>query len=143
MMQTGSSTSYDIKPWRLVYQDPLRTWINGRFLLVGDAAHPVHPMIGQGVNTSIEDAAALQVLLSNISNTSDLKRRLRVFENLRRPRTAVFQFLSTVDPGNEPAVREEITPYLEVLGAEPILNKKDSNAFALGYVSFEKLVRDG
>ena len=90
-------------------------------------------MIGQGVNISIEDAAALQVLLSNIPSASSLPHRLKAFENIRRPRTAVIQILSTVEAGNEIAVRERLAPFLKGIGKAPILNKKDSNAFALSY----------
>jgi len=127
-----NSTAEDVKPWRLVYQDPLRTWINGKFILVGDAAHPVHPIIGQGVNTSVEDAAALQVLLRDVQDLADLERRLKGFEDLRKPRTTVIQLLSTADPGDEASIRDQVDVYLE--GKPSILNKKDSNDFIFKYV---------
>lgn len=39
--------------------DPLATWIDGRAVLLGDAAHAMTPNMGQGACQAIEDAAAL------------------------------------------------------------------------------------
>ena len=39
--------------------DPLSTWIDGRAVLLGDAAHAMTPNMGQGACQAIEDAVAL------------------------------------------------------------------------------------
>lgn len=52
----------DIALWQLRDIDPLPTWIKGRAIIIGDAAHAMLPTQGQGASQSIEDAEALQAI---------------------------------------------------------------------------------
>jgi kynurenine 3-monooxygenase len=62
----------------------LQRWrIDGRALLVGDAAHAIVPFHGQGMNCGFEDAVALAELLQNSSNDSDAA--FGEFEARRKP----------------------------------------------------------
>jgi len=45
--------------WGLYDREPLAEWTSGRLTLLGDAAHPMLPHLGQGANRSVEDAFAL------------------------------------------------------------------------------------
>jgi 2-polyprenyl-6-methoxyphenol hydroxylase-like FAD-dependent oxidoreductase len=64
---------------------PRTPWGRGRVTLLGDAAHPMTPNLGQGACTAIEDAL---VLADRLAATPDVERALRDYEALRSPRTA-------------------------------------------------------
>ena len=49
--------------WALYDREPLPIWTKGRLSLLGDAAHPMLPHLGQGANQSIEDGMALSIIL--------------------------------------------------------------------------------
>ncbi|KAJ9113567.1 hypothetical protein QFC20_001918 [Naganishia adeliensis] len=52
-------TTTSLGLWQLRDFDPLPTWVKGRTILVGDAAHAMLPLQGQGASQSFEDAEAL------------------------------------------------------------------------------------
>ncbi len=66
-------------------RNPLRAWGRGRVTLLGDAAHPITPNVGQGACMAIEDAATLAKLLPG---AADLAGAFRAYEAVRGPRTA-------------------------------------------------------
>ncbi len=45
--------------WGLRDREPLKTWTLGRVTMLGDAAHPMTPFLGQGACMAIEDALLL------------------------------------------------------------------------------------
>ena len=79
--------------WGLYDRNPLTRWSNGRLALLGDAAHPMLPHMGQGANQAIEDAMALATLLRGAS-AADVPEALGHYQALRRGRTARIQQLS-------------------------------------------------
>lgn len=76
--------------WGLYDRAPLPRWSHGRLTLLGDAAHPMLPHMGQGVNQAIEDGVALAAMLDAVDR-SDVPRALVAYETLRRDRTARIQ----------------------------------------------------
>jgi 2-octaprenylphenol hydroxylase len=64
-----------------------RSYISGRAALIGDAAHTVHPLAGQGVNLGLLDAGALaEVVIDAIDSGRDAGefRVLRRYERWRK-----------------------------------------------------------
>ena len=76
--------------WGLYDREPLPTWTAGRLTLLGDAAHPMLPHVGQGANQAIEDGVALASVLSQADPRS-APRALQVYESVRRERTGRVQ----------------------------------------------------
>ncbi|KAI3326796.1 putative monooxygenase [Xylariaceae sp. AK1471] len=58
--------------WKLVYRDPLPTWISPRrrIALIGDSAHPFLPTSIQGASQAMEDGATIAVCLSKAQAAS-------------------------------------------------------------------------
>ena len=76
--------------WALYDREPLPAWTKGRLTLLGDAAHPMLPHLGQGANQSIEDGMALATILERVDRTS-APAALVAYERLRRERVAQVQ----------------------------------------------------
>jgi 2-polyprenyl-6-methoxyphenol hydroxylase-like FAD-dependent oxidoreductase len=66
-------------------RDPLERWGEGRVTLLGDAAHPMTPNLGQGACQAIEDAV---VLARCLGAGGEVVTSLRHYEDRRIPRTA-------------------------------------------------------
>jgi salicylate hydroxylase len=76
--------------WGLYDRKPLATWTNGRLVLLGDAAHPMLPHLGQGANQAIEDGVALAKFLEG-RLSDEIAGLLPQYEQFRRVRTDVIQ----------------------------------------------------
>ena len=76
--------------WALYDREPLPTWTKGRLTLLGDAAHPMLPHLGQGANQAIEDGMALATILARM-HASEVPASLLAYERLRRERVAAIQ----------------------------------------------------
>ena len=72
---------------------PLPRWTSGRVTLLGDAAHPCTPNLGQGGGMAIEDAMVLAKCVSSEGSSSEgsMESALRRYEFLRRRRTGHIQ----------------------------------------------------
>ena len=64
--------------------DPLTAWTQGRVTLLGDAAHPMTPNLGQGACQAMEDAVVLAVCLKPAARPEN---GLAEYQRRRIPRT--------------------------------------------------------
>ncbi|KAF2005634.1 FAD/NAD(P)-binding domain-containing protein [Amniculicola lignicola CBS 123094] len=84
--------------WKLVYRDPLPTWVSGygaakghgRICLVGDAAHPFLPTSAQGATQALEDGVTLAVVLRQ-AGKGNIKGALRAYQEIRYDRVRKVQ----------------------------------------------------
>lgn len=62
-------------------------YVEGNIAIIGDAAHAVHPMAGQGMNLAMQDADILGELLTSIFRSQNNDRpSLKAYEQVRRKR---------------------------------------------------------
>ncbi|KAH7926526.1 FAD/NAD(P)-binding domain-containing protein [Leucogyrophana mollusca] len=90
LVQTGQK----IVKYGLYDRPELKTWYKGRIVLLGDAAHPTSPHLGQGANQAFEDVYHLTRLLVKYNpdgshpSTDVLGQVFAEYESLRLPRTS-------------------------------------------------------
>lgn len=75
---------------------PLESWVSGRVVLLGDAAHGMVPSLGQGGNTAFEDA---YTLANCLRNHSAVEQALACYQNQRQERTQIIQARSAMVSG--------------------------------------------
>ena len=78
--------------WAVFDRPSLETWTRGRVTLLGDAAHPMLPFMGQGAAQSIEDGLVLARCL--VADRDDPQRAINAYATRRRERTAALQAAS-------------------------------------------------
>ncbi|ETS82835.1 hypothetical protein PFICI_04711 [Pestalotiopsis fici W106-1] len=64
-----------------------RTYVSGNICIIGDAAHATTPWQGSGGGMSIEDSLILSTLLGRAKTTKDAGAALKIYDQVRRPRT--------------------------------------------------------
>jgi salicylate hydroxylase len=74
--------------WGLFDHPPLRTWVAGRIVLVGDACHPMLPFLAQGATMALEDA---WVLADRLDRAADPSLGLAAYQAARLRRVTRVQ----------------------------------------------------
>jgi salicylate hydroxylase len=80
----GHAPQGRIFKWALYAREPLSSWTKDRVTMLGDAAHPMLPYLGQGATAAIEDALVLARALETHDDYSDA---FKSYESERLTRT--------------------------------------------------------
>jgi kynurenine 3-monooxygenase len=107
----GSLGTVYCEPWQL----------QGRVLLIGDAAHAIVPFHGQGMNCALEDCLLFDTLLqATLAAGGDMALACSAFESQRRPDTdaiaqmALENYLEMRDSVREPQWQQQKALALEL-----------------------------
>ena len=82
-------------PLRMRYA---RQWSGTRVALIGDAAHTIHPLAGQGANLGLSDVSCMLKKLAELADTPELlgrQRELRQYE--RQQKTEAIKVIATME----------------------------------------------
>lgn len=77
----------DVLVHRLYDRDPVPSWSRGSATLLGDAAHPMLPFLGQGACAALEDAVALG---EAAASGGSVEEALAAYERARLERTSAL-----------------------------------------------------
>jgi len=81
------ATAMEVLEYPLVDRLPLTSWVRGRTVLLGDAAHPTYPIGSNGTSQAVLDARSLVHFLA----TQPVEQALASYEAERIPKTTALQ----------------------------------------------------
>ncbi|KAL8687848.1 MAG: hypothetical protein Q9218_006093 [Villophora microphyllina] len=92
-LQALLGIAQECSKWTLFEAPEAASWIHpdGKFALIGDAAHAMLPFLAQGAAMVFEDAGVLGTLLSKIQHRKQIPDILLMYERLRKPRTTALR----------------------------------------------------
>ena len=86
--------SMPLYKWGIYIRPPLNSMIAKNITLLGDAAHPMVPFLGQGACMAIEDAYSFALACKK--NINDLSKAQKIYNFVRNKRTIKIQRLSKI-----------------------------------------------
>jgi 2-polyprenyl-6-methoxyphenol hydroxylase-like FAD-dependent oxidoreductase len=104
--------------WGLRDREPLQQYTRGRVTMLGDAAHPMTPFLGQGACVAIEDA---MVLGRAFAQASTFEKAFGIYENTRKERANGVQLASRQQADENQGVTDR--------GANPGANADDRGLY--------------
>jgi salicylate hydroxylase len=111
----GMANEDGINVHHLLTRPPLTSFVRGRTVVVGDAAHVMVPAHAAGASIAIESAVSLEVLFRGVKGRDSMTvgNRLDLFDKLRIPRCNLTMLASNADRGllDQPGVMEEVRKF--------------------------------
>ncbi|KAK9772018.1 putative Salicylate hydroxylase [Seiridium cardinale] len=92
---------------------PAPTYVSGPVCVMGDAAHATTPWQGSGGGMSIEDSMILYTLLGRSKTAADALTALKVYDQVRRPRTQRIVESSRVTGEVSTGISEQTASYVK------------------------------
>jgi salicylate hydroxylase len=125
-----ATNAEDIVERPICDRPPLSEWSRGRVTLLGDAAHPMVPLLGQGANTAFEDAWELSQCLCH---TPSLTAALASYEQSRKPRTQIIQIRNAVQAKR--AYKDDSEIYLRGMMEKALVGDREFEQWLYSYNS--------
>ncbi|KAF4302150.1 Monooxygenase FAD-binding protein [Botryosphaeria dothidea] len=99
----------DFKHWAFPARSSPKSFVKGKLVLIGDAAHPLHPTHATGAVQGCEDAACLGELFTSDALPKDVAERLQLYNDLRYERGMTLKCASEIGvlAGVDPDTRQE------------------------------------
>ncbi|KAJ7067389.1 hypothetical protein C8F01DRAFT_1342386, partial [Mycena amicta] len=124
--------------WQLRAMPILPTWIKGRAVIIGDAAHATLPLLAQGAAMAVEEAGCLGVLFPAGTTPEQVPARLEAFQVLRKERGEFVnvQSVAQAEPGNRVKfiARESGNPQFDSTGTEcDGFSERELQSYLTGY----------
>jgi salicylate hydroxylase len=104
--------------WGLRDREPLQQYTRGRVTMLGDAAHPMTPFLGQGACIAIEDA---MIIGRAFAAASTFEEGFGIYENTRKERANGIQLASRQQADENQGVTKR--------GANPGANAEDRGLY--------------
>ncbi|KAH0367998.1 FAD/NAD(P)-binding domain-containing protein, partial [Aureobasidium melanogenum] len=134
-VQAAMENSGDsLKIWDMYDMKTLPKWCEESTAIIGDAAHPFQPYMGQGGAMAIEDAVSVAVLLPLGTSKQQIPERLRLYERCRKQRNETILMYTRMngrDEGDDSVKRMTAKDLVDCMTLCVMHNERDSSMEAL------------
>ncbi|KAH0340824.1 FAD/NAD(P)-binding domain-containing protein, partial [Aureobasidium melanogenum] len=134
-VQAAMENSGDsLKIWDMYDMKTLPKWCEGSTAIIGDAAHPFQPYMGQGGAMAIEDAVSVAVLLPLGTSKQEIPERLRLYEKCRKQRNEtvlMYTRMNGRDEGDDSVKRMTAKDLVDCMTLCVMHNERNSSMEAL------------
>ncbi|KAH0274571.1 FAD/NAD(P)-binding domain-containing protein, partial [Aureobasidium melanogenum] len=134
-VQAAMENSGDsLKIWDMYDMKTLPKWCEGSTAIIGDAAHPFQPYMGQGGAMAIEDAVSVAVLLPLETSKQQIPERLRLYEKCRKQRNEtvlMYTRMNGRDEGDDSVKRMTAKDLVDCMTLCVMHNERNSSMEAL------------